>query len=62
MSYLIGTAVCGWVIVILYPRLVNELGKQNRNLALVVGQTIFLLAVVGLGLAGILLWWDTRVL
>jgi hypothetical protein len=62
MSYLIGTAVCGWVIVTLYLRLANEWSRKDRNLSLIAGQMVFLLALVGLGITGVLLWWGTRTL
>jgi len=60
LSFLIGTAVCGGMFIVLYSRFVNEWGKKDRNLALISGQIIFLLALAGLGLTGILLWWGAR--
>ena len=60
LSFLIGTAICGGMFIVLYSRFVNEWGKKDRNLALIAGQIIFLLAVAGLALAGILLWWGAR--
>ena len=60
LSFLIGTAICGGMFIVLYSRFVNEWSKEDRNLTLIVGQIIFLLALVGLGLAGILLWWGAR--
>jgi hypothetical protein len=60
LSFLIGTAICGGMFIVLYSRFVNEWGKKNRSLALIAGQIIFLLTLVGLGLAGILLWWGAR--
>ena len=60
LHFLIGTAVCGAMFVVLYSRLSNEWGKKSRNLTLIAGQIIFLLVVAGLALAGILLWWGAR--
>ena len=60
LHFLIGTAVCGAMFVVLYTRLANEWSKKDRNLTLIAGQIIFLLAVAGLALGGILLWWDAR--
>ena len=60
LSFLIGTAICGGMFIVLYSRFGNEWSKKDRNLTLIVGQLIFLLAVAGLGLAGILLWWGAR--
>ena len=60
LHFLIGTALCGGMFIVLYSRFVNEWGKKDRNLTLIVGQLIFLLALAGLGLAGILLWWGAR--
>ena len=60
LHFLIGTAVCGAMFVVLYTRLANEWSKKDRNLTLIVGQLIFLLALAGLGLAGIALWWGAR--
>ena len=60
LSFLIGTTICGGMFIVLYSRFVNEWSKEDRNLTLIVGQIIFLLALVGLGLAGILLWWGAR--
>ena len=48
------------MFIVLYSRFVNEWGKKDRNLAVIAGQIIFLLALTGLGLAGILLWWGAR--
>jgi hypothetical protein len=58
LHFLIGTAVCGAMFVVLYSRLLNEWSKKDRNLTLIVGQIMFLLALSGLALAGIFLWWD----
>ena len=60
LSFLIGTAICGGMFIVLYSRFVNEWGKKNSNLDLIAGQIIFLLALAGLGLVGILLWWGAR--
>ena len=60
LHFLVGTAVCGAMFVVLYSRLASEWSKKDRNLTLIVGQLIFLLALAGLGLAGILLWWGAR--
>ena len=60
LSFLIGTALCGGMFIVLYSRFMNEWGKKDRNIALIAGQIIFLLALAGLGLAGILLWWGAR--
>ena len=60
LSFLIGTAICGGMFIVLYFRFVNEWGKKDRNLALIAGQIIFLLALAGLGLAGILLWCGAK--
>ena len=60
LSFLIGTAICGGMFIVIYSRFVNEWGKKDRNLALIAGQIIFLLVLAGLGLAGILLWWGPR--
>ena len=60
LQFLIGTALCGGMFIVLYSRFGNEWSKKDRNLTLIVGQLIFLLALAGLGLAGIALWWDAR--
>jgi hypothetical protein len=60
LHFLVGTAVCGAMFVVLYSRLVNEWNRKNRNLAMISGQIIFLFALAGLGLVGILLWWGAR--
>ena len=60
LSFLIGTALCGGMIIVLYSRFMNEWGKKDRNIALIAGEIILLLALAGLGLAGFLLWWGAR--
>ena len=60
LHFLIGTTLCGGMFIVLYFRFGNEWSKKDRNLTLIVGQLIFLLALAGLGLAGILLWWGAR--
>ena len=60
LHFLIGTALCGGMFTVLYSRFGNEWSKKDRNLTLIVGQLIFLLALAGLGLAGIALWWGAR--
>ena len=60
LSFLIGTAICGGMFIVLYSRFANEWGRKDRNFALIAGQIIFLFALAGLGLAGILLWWGAR--
>ena len=60
LQFLIGTALCGGMFIVLYSRFGNEWSKKDRNLTLIVGQLIFLLALAGLGLAGIALWWGAR--
>ena len=60
LSFLLGTAICGGMFIVLYSRFGNEWSKKDKNLTLIVGQLIFLLALAGLGLAGILLWWGAR--
>jgi hypothetical protein len=60
VQFLIGTALCGGMFIVLYSRFVNEWNKKDRNLTLITGQLIFLLALAGLGLAGILLWWGAK--
>ena len=60
VQFLIGTALCGGMFIVLYSRFVNEWNKKDRNLTLIAGQVIFLLALAGLGLAGILLWWGAK--
>ena len=60
LHFLIGTALCGGMFIVLYSRFGDEWSKKDRNLTLIVGQLIFLLALAGLGLAGILLWWGAR--
>ena len=60
LSFLIGTAICGGMFIVLYSRFVNEWSKKDRNLTLIAGQIIFLLALAGLGLAGNLLWGRPR--
>ena len=60
LHFLIGTALCGGMFIVLYSRFGNEWSKKDRSLTLIVGQLIFLLALAGLGLAGIALWWSAR--
>ena len=55
LHFLIGTALCGGMFIALYSRFGNEWSKKDRNLTLIVGQLIFVLALAGLGLAGIAL-------
>ena len=62
LHFLIGTAVCGSMFIILYSRLANELSKKDRNPTLIAGQIVFLVALAGLALAGIALWWGARLL
>ena len=51
LHFLIGTAVRGAMFIVLYSRLSNEWSKKSRNLTLIAGQIIFLLAVAWLALA-----------
>ena len=60
LHFLIGTVLCGGMLIVLYYRFGDEWSKKDRNLTLIAGQLIFLLALVGLGLAGIALWWGAR--
>ena len=60
IHFLIGTALCGGMFIGLYSRFGNEWRKKDRNFTVIIGQLIILLALAGLGLAGILLWWGAR--
>ena len=62
LHFLIGTAVCGAMFVVLYSRLSNERSKKSRIRTLIAGQIVFLVALAGLALAGIALWWGARLL
>ena len=62
LSFLIGTAICGGMFIVLYSRFTNELSKKDRNSTLIAGQIVFLVALAGLALAGIALWWGARLL
>ena len=60
LSLLIGTAICGGMFIVLYSRFTNELRKKDRNPTLIAGQIVFLVALAGLALAGITLWWGAK--